>query len=194
MDTRSPFDLLGEKVATTQVETLAPLEEKTAFGILAAISLCHLMNDMLSSVLPAIYPMLKTSFHLDFAQVGLITLTYQMTASLLQPLVGMYTDRRPMPYSLSAGMGISLVGLLILAMARNFQTFFAARRWWALDRRCFIPSRRGWRGWRLAGSTGWRNRFFRWEEMRGWRWDRCLWRSSCCREDKRAWRGFRWLR
>lgn len=107
-------------MAATQVETLAVVEEKIALKILAAISLCHLVNDMLSSVLPAIYPMLKTSFHLDFAQVGLITLTYQLTASLLQPLVGMHTDRRPLPYSLSAGMSISLVGLLVLATARNF--------------------------------------------------------------------------
>jgi len=107
-------------VAVTQVETLAAGEERTAFKVLAAISLCHLVNDMLSSILPAIYPMLKASFHLDFAQVGLITLTYQLTASLLQPLVGMHTDRRPMPYSLSAGMGVSLLGLLILATARTF--------------------------------------------------------------------------
>ena len=107
-------------MAATQVETFAAVEEKTAFKILAAISLCHLVNDMLSSVLPAIYPMLKVSFHLDFAQVGLITLTYQLTASLLQPLVGMHTDRRPMPYSLSVGMSISMFGLLMLATARSF--------------------------------------------------------------------------
>ncbi len=107
-------------MAATQVETFAAVEEKTAFKILAAISLCHLVNDMLSSVLPAIYPMLKVSFHLDFAQVGLITLTYQLTASLLQPLVGMHTDRRPMPYSLSVGMSISMFGLLTLATARSF--------------------------------------------------------------------------
>jgi len=107
-------------VGVTQVETFAAGEERTAFRILAAISLCHLVNDMLSSILPAIYPMVKISFHLDFAQIGLITLTYQLTASLLQPLVGMHTDRRPMPYSLSAGMGISLVGLLMLATAHTF--------------------------------------------------------------------------
>jgi FSR family fosmidomycin resistance protein-like MFS transporter len=110
----------GEIMAATQVQPFALDEGKTAFKILAAISLCHLVNDMLSSVLPAIYPMLKISFHLDFAQVGLITLTYQLTASLLQPLVGMHTDRRPMPYSLSVGMTISLSGLIVLATARTF--------------------------------------------------------------------------
>lgn len=107
-------------MATTQANTFAVAAEKTAFHVLAAISICHFVNDMLSSVLPAIYPMLKSSFHLDFAQVGLITLTYQLTASLLQPLVGLHTDRNPKPYSLSVGMGLSLVGLLVLAMARSF--------------------------------------------------------------------------
>ena len=82
-------------MAVAQIQTFEAIEEKTAFKVLAAISLCHLVNDMLSSVLPAIYPMLKVSFHLDFAQMGLITLTYQLTASLLQPLVGLHTDRQP---------------------------------------------------------------------------------------------------
>ncbi|HWF39358.1 MAG TPA: MFS transporter [Candidatus Acidoferrales bacterium] len=107
-------------MAVSQLQTFEAIEEKTAFKVLAAISLCHLVNDMLSSVLPAIYPMLKVSFHLDFAQIGLITLTYQLTASLLQPLVGMHTDKKAMPYSLSVGMGISLCGLLLLATARSF--------------------------------------------------------------------------
>lgn len=71
--------------------------ERTAFRVLGAISICHLLNDMLQSVIPAVYPILKASYRLDFAQVGLITLTLQLTASLLQPLVGIYTDRRPTP-------------------------------------------------------------------------------------------------
>lgn len=114
---------LSRKIlAATQVETLAGASEKTAFKVLGTISLCHVVNDMLSSVLPATYPMLKSSFGLDFAQVGLITLTYQFTASVLQPLVGMHTDRRSKPYSLPVGMGLSLIGLLILAMAGSFGT------------------------------------------------------------------------
>src|ERR1700690_2567069 len=107
-------------MATAQVETFAVASEKTAFKVLATISLCHLVNDMLASVLPATYPMLKESFHLNFAQIGLITLTYQFTASLLQPLIGLFTDRRPKPYSLSVGMGLSLAGLLMLAVANAF--------------------------------------------------------------------------
>lgn len=121
------------------IETLAAVEERTAFKILAAISLCHLVNDTLSSVLPAIYPMLKVSFHLDFAQVGLITLTYQLTASLLQPLVGMHTDRRPMPYSLSLGMSFSMVGLLVLATARNFPALLTAAAMVGMGSSVFHP-------------------------------------------------------
>lgn len=101
--------------------TPAPLRlEKTVFPILAAISIGHLLNDTVQSLIPAIYPILKSSFHLDFSQIGLITLTYQLTASLLQPFVGLYTDRRPHPFSLPAGMLITLAGLLTLAFATTF--------------------------------------------------------------------------
>ena len=93
---------------------------RTAFAILAAISFCHLLNDMMQSLLPAIYPMLKSNFGLDFGQIGLITLTYQLTASLLQPVIGHYTDQRPQAYSLAAGMAFTLLGLLLLAMAGGF--------------------------------------------------------------------------
>jgi len=87
------------------------------FGVLFAISFCHLLNDLNQSLLTAIYPLLKSSFHLDFGQIGLITLTFQTTASLLQPLVGLYTDKRPTPWSLPAGMACSLAGLLVLSVA-----------------------------------------------------------------------------
>jgi FSR family fosmidomycin resistance protein-like MFS transporter len=93
---------------------------KTAFSILAAISFCHLLNDMMQSLLPAIYPILKENYGLDFGQVGLLTLTFQATASLLQPVVGSYTDRRPKPYSLALGMGVSLLALLLLSRAASF--------------------------------------------------------------------------
>lgn len=106
------------------------IADKSASGavikILGAISFCHLLNDMMQSLLPAIYPMLKTSFRLDFGQIGLITLTYQMTASLLQPVVGLYTDRRPQPYSLVIGMTFTLVGLLLLSIAGTFPVLLLA--------------------------------------------------------------------
>eukprot|EP01132_Coremiostelium_polycephalum_P015569 gene15569-18790_t len=94
--------------------------EITAFGIIFAVSFCHLLNDMMQSMLSAIYPMLKTNYGLDFKQIGLLTLTFQVTASLLQPVVGTYTDKRPMPYSLPVGMGFSLVGLGLLSIATHY--------------------------------------------------------------------------
>jgi FSR family fosmidomycin resistance protein-like MFS transporter len=99
---------------------------RTAFRVLAAISFCHLLNDMMQSVIPAVYPILKSIYRLDFGQIGLITLTSQLTASLLQPLVGLYTDRRPTPYSLAIGMGFTLVGLMLLAVAPGFAIILVA--------------------------------------------------------------------
>src|SRR5260370_3719263 len=101
-------------------------ETATAFRVLAAISFCHLLNDMMQSVIPAVYPILKESYHLDFGQIGLITLTSQLTASLLQPVVGLYTDHRPTPYSLPAGMTFTLVGLVLIASAPTFAIALAA--------------------------------------------------------------------
>lgn len=91
-----------------------------AFGILGSISLCHMLNDVMQSLLLAIYPILKQGFDLSFVQIGLITLTYQITASLLQPLVGYLTDRRPQPYTLPMAMGCTLGGLLVLASAGTY--------------------------------------------------------------------------
>jgi MFS transporter, FSR family, fosmidomycin resistance protein len=102
------------------------LADGTVFAVLAAISFSHFLNDMIQSLLPAIYPLLKSSFDLSFAQIGLITLTFQMTASILQPVVGYYTDRRPKPYSLAVGMGSTLCGLLLLAVANHFLVLLAA--------------------------------------------------------------------
>ncbi|HWM72035.1 MAG TPA: MFS transporter [Steroidobacteraceae bacterium] len=93
---------------------------QAAFTILLAISFCHLLNDMMQSLLPALYPMLKTSYALSFGQIGLLTFTFQVTASLLQPVIGSYTDRSPRPYSLAAGMAFTLVGLLLLSLANSY--------------------------------------------------------------------------
>ncbi|MBP8169887.1 MAG: MFS transporter [Azonexus sp.] len=113
-----------EKTLTADAHLAAPpapdVLNATTYQVIAAISFAHLLNDMMQSVLLAIYPMLKLGLHLSFAQIGLITLTYQLTASLLQPLIGLYTDRRPMPYSLPVGMGFTLFGLLSLAQAGSF--------------------------------------------------------------------------
>jgi FSR family fosmidomycin resistance protein-like MFS transporter len=109
-----------QAIANDNVASRQLVDEGTLFRVLAAVSFCHLLNDMVQSLLPSMYPILKTSFHLDFARIGLITLTYQITASLLQPVIGYVTDRRPMPYSLAIGMFVTLTGLLLLAIAPNF--------------------------------------------------------------------------
>ena len=94
--------------------------EGTAYAILFTMGLCHLLNDMIQSVIPAIYPLLKDNYGFTFAQIGVITLVFQLTSSVLQPFVGQYADRRPRPYSLSLGMCFTLVGLVALAFAPNF--------------------------------------------------------------------------
>lgn len=99
---------------------------RTTFTILAAISFCHLLNDMMQSLLPALYPMLKSAYSLSFGQIGILTLTFQITASLLQPVIGSYTDRSPRPYSLAAGMAFTLVGLVLLSAAANYALLLVA--------------------------------------------------------------------
>ena len=94
--------------------------QATAFTVLAAVSFSHLLNDIIQSLLPAIYPLLKQSFSLSFSQIGLMTLALMLTASLLQPVVGFLTDRRPAPYALVVGMGFSLAGLLLLSVASTY--------------------------------------------------------------------------
>jgi FSR family fosmidomycin resistance protein-like MFS transporter len=108
-----------ESVATPD-KTAQQIAERTVMSVLLAISFCHTLNDTMQSLISAIYPVIKPMFHLDYTQVGLITLTFQMTASLLQPVVGIYTDRRPHPYSLAIGMCFTLCGLVLLSMAPNF--------------------------------------------------------------------------
>ena len=97
-----------------------PAVRETALGVLGAISLCHCLNDLMQSVVPAVYPILKASYALDFGQIGLITFANQATASMLQPVVGYFTDKAPKPYSLAVGMGFTLAGLVLLAFAPSF--------------------------------------------------------------------------
>jgi MFS transporter, FSR family, fosmidomycin resistance protein len=95
-------------------------KQSAVYHILGGASLCHMLNDMLQSLFIAAYPIFKGNFHLSFGQIGALTLVFQITASLLQPVVGLYTDRRPMPYSLPVGMTISMSGLLALAFAPSY--------------------------------------------------------------------------
>jgi len=105
---------------TTAVIDPKKLAQQTVFSILFTISIGHLINDMLQAVIPAVYPVMKEKFSLSFTQIGLITLTYQLTASILQPFVGFYTDRKPRPYSLAVAMGFTMIGLIAVSLASSF--------------------------------------------------------------------------
>src|ERR1700678_4402047 len=128
-------------IAVQEIEAPQPLPapEGTLLRVLAAVSFCHLVNDMLQSLLPSIYPILKTSFHLNFGQIGLLTLTFQITASILQPFIGQYTDRKPLPYSLPVGMVFTLVGLLLLAVAPSFALLLLAASFIGMGSAVFHP-------------------------------------------------------
>jgi FSR family fosmidomycin resistance protein-like MFS transporter len=119
--------------------TATPAGSEAVLLILVTASFSHLLNDTIQSLIPAIYPVLKDSFQLSFAQIGLITLTFQVTASLLQPLVGLYTDHRPQPFSLAIGMAFSLVGLVLLAFANSYPTILAAAASVGLGSSIFHP-------------------------------------------------------
>ena len=112
------------KSLTADPRDIAAMQPR--FNVLGAISFSHFLNDMMQSLIISIYPLLKGEFHLSFAQIGAITLTYQICASLLQPLIGAYTDKRPQPYSLSVGMCFTLIGMMTLAFAPNYISVLAA--------------------------------------------------------------------
>ncbi|TKI06249.1 MFS transporter [Martelella alba] len=116
---------MSERTLSAPRDETAP-RRRTVYSVLAAISAAHLLNDMIQSLILAIYPLLQSAFALSFTQVGLITLTYQITASLLQPLIGSYTDKHPKPFSLPVGMSFTLLGLLLMATAQNFAWVLAA--------------------------------------------------------------------
>ena len=114
-------------------------QDKTLFHVLVAVGFCHLLNDAMQSLLPSIYPILKSSFHLNFGQVGLLTLTFQMTASIFQPFIGQFTDRKPLPYSLPVGMVFTLVGLLMLSVAPSYGWLLVAGSFMGLGSAVFHP-------------------------------------------------------
>ncbi|MFC0407312.1 MFS transporter [Roseomonas elaeocarpi] len=124
--TIDPPNTPGIAVPTTTAATAPVVAGGTAFAVLGALSLCHLLNDMMQSLLPALFPVLKSNYGLSFTEIGLLAFTFQLTASLLQPVYGWYTDRNPQPRSLSLGMGFTLVGLLLLAWAGHYWSLLTA--------------------------------------------------------------------
>src|SRR5690606_13644336 len=123
----SPLEHTGHAPgAGARLAATSNKDSGVAYRVLGAISISHLLNDMMQSVLLALYPLLKGNFSLSFAQIGVITLAFQFSSSLLQPLIGAFTDRRPKPYSLPVGMGFTLIGLLLLSQAWNFASIVVA--------------------------------------------------------------------
>src|SRR5271170_2446811 len=132
-------------MTTVQVQE-APVPNRTAhmthstvMTVLYAISFSHLLNDTIQALLPSIYPMLRDSFHLDFAELGWITFTFQCTSSIFQPVVGFVTDKRPMPHSLAAGMALTFIGLLALAWAPSYPLVLLAAGTLGLGSAVFHP-------------------------------------------------------
>jgi FSR family fosmidomycin resistance protein-like MFS transporter len=117
---------MSDTLAGQPITASKDIAQKTVFPILVAISVSHLLNDTMQSLIPSTYPLLKNSLHLDFGQLGLVTFCFQLTASLLQPFVGLYTDRKPQPYSLAIGMCFTLMGLVLLSQAASFHLVLVA--------------------------------------------------------------------
>src|SRR5260370_28943322 len=107
-------------ISALHTEPFTGTVERSTFKVLSAVSICHFLNDTVQSILPALYPLLRNTFRLAFGQIGLIDFTASFTSSLLQPLVGLYSDRHPKPYFLAAGMGVTLTGLLTLAVSPTY--------------------------------------------------------------------------
>jgi len=111
---------MKSELAPETVGVTKDIAEGTVFSILLTISFSHLLNDTIQSLIPSIYPLVKSTYRLSFSEVGLITLTFQLAASLLQPFIGFYTDKKPQPFSLASGMALTLIGLIVLALAGSF--------------------------------------------------------------------------
>lgn len=156
---------ISESTQPVQGAPASPPKSRTSFKVLGAISLSHLLNDMIQSLILAIYPLLQSEFSLTFVQIGMITLTFQLASSLLQPVVGYWTDKYPMPWSLPIGMCFTLSGLVLLVWRAALRRYWLPRRWWEPVHRCSIRNRPAWRVWPPADATGWRSPCSRWGEL-----------------------------
>ena len=146
---------------------------RTVYPILLMVCATHLLNDMMQSVIPAVYPLLKEKFGFTFAQIGLITLVFQLTSSLLQPVAGRLADLHPRPYSLAAGMCFTLCGLLALAAAPGFALILVSVRLIGCGSSVFIPNPRAWPSSPREVAKGWRSRSFRSAAMPEAPWGPC---------------------
>ena len=180
---------MSEALPTTPAAIEQEAVERTALKILGAISLAHLLNDVIQSLIPAIYPLLIETHNLTYGQIGLITFSFQLTASLLQPVVGIYTDRRPKPYSLAVGMGATLVGLLLLSQADSLWTIMASAALVGTGSSIFHPEASRMAHLAAGGRHGFAQALFRSAATLARRSDRCWPRGSSCRAGKARSRG-----
>jgi MFS family permease len=178
----------------SQAISASPRAGGAAFVILGAITFCHLLNDVMQALLPAIYPMLKSGFALSFGQIGFLTLIFQVTASLLQPMVGLYTDHRPQPYSLPLGMACSLLGMVTLAFAPNFPALLAGAALLGIGSSIFHPESSRLARLASGGAHGFAQSFFQVGGHVGSALGRCWLHSSSCRKDVTASPGLLWSR
>lgn len=162
-----------------------------AAPVLVAISFCHLLNDMMQSLITATYPMIKLSLGLTFAQLGLVSLVYQLTASLLQPMVGFYTDRRSRPYSLVVGMGFTFLGMLLFSVAPRLGVLLGAAALVGMGSSVFHPEASRVAQLASGGSTVWPSRCSRWGATPGRPWGLCWRLWWCCPGGRAASPGFR---
>ena len=155
------FGIMNLATIKSKVKGNPQVTEGTVFSILVIISISHFLNDMIQSVVPSIYPIIKDKFGLTFAQIGLITLVFQMTSSILQPFTGLYADKHPRPYSLSIGMCFTLVGLLCLAFASNFWLILLSVSIIGLGSSIFHPEASRVAQMASGGKRAWRNLSFK---------------------------------
>ncbi len=173
----------------TTPASATPQSSPLVMSIIGAVALAHLINDLIQSVLPSIYPMLKDNYGLTFTQVGLITLTFQLTASLLQPWVGYHTDRHPKPWLLPAGTVCTLIGIVMMSVVGNFPMILLAAALIGIGSSTFHPEAS--RIARLAsgGRLAWRSRPSRSAVTRVRRSARCWRLRSSFRSARAMWRG-----
>lgn len=178
--------------------TTASAAHRPLLPILLALSGAHLLNDLIQSMIPALYPLLKETYALDFAQIGLITLAFQVTSSLLQPVLGFVTDKRPWPYAMVAGMTATLAGLLGLAYAANYTMVLVSAAMVGLGSAVFHPEATRMAGTRPPGNRVSHKAFSRSAGMPDMRSDRCSPQPSSCRAVRpvspgpRSWRSWPW--
>ena len=152
------------KETTTTIDP-KQIAQQTVYPILFAISFSHLLNDTIQSLIPAIYPLVKDNYKLNFSQIGLITLTFQMAASLFQPFVGLYTDKKPQPYSLAVGMSFTLIGLITLSMSTGFYFMLLSVALIGTGSSIFHPEASRMAHAASGAAVDWHNRYFSWEVM-----------------------------